>query len=287
MGRRLGTLLPTVLLAAAVAACAPPAVSDPAPAVSGPHATAAPDPAPNTTAAPSPDLPTPSSAPPVRAPVVVGLGDSVPAGSQCHCTSYVALVGQELARDAGVPRATVRNLAAGGETTAGLIEQLSSDQVARQVASADLVLVMIGANDFDSSDLPLTRCASGEQCLPGPRAALRAHLDEVLGRIGRLAAPGAKVLVTGYWNVFVDGAVGRAQGTTYMRASDVLTRAVNGVIAAAARRADDLYVDLYGPFKGGNGSSDPTGLLAGDGDHPNAAGHRLIARQVLAALTAR
>jgi len=40
-------------------------------------------------------------------------------------------------------------------------------------------------------------------------------------------------------------------------------------------------VDLYSPFKG-DGSKDPTSRLASDGDHPNSAGHQLIASALLA-----
>jgi lysophospholipase L1-like esterase len=46
------------------------------------------------------------------------------------------------------------------------------------------------------------------------------------------------------------------------------------------------YVDLAEPFKGPSGTGDPSDLLADDGDHPNAAGHRRIASALLAAGTA-
>ena len=41
--------------------------------------------------------------------------------------------------------------------------------------------------------------------------------------------------------------------------------------------------DLYAAFKGEHAERDPTNLLAADGDHPNAAGHRLIAQALLSA----
>jgi lysophospholipase L1-like esterase len=41
-------------------------------------------------------------------------------------------------------------------------------------------------------------------------------------------------------------------------------------------------VDLYAPFKG-NGTANPTKFLAGDGDHPNAAGYMLITSALLKA----
>jgi hypothetical protein len=63
-------------------------------------------------------------------------------------------------------------------------------------------------------------------------------------------------------------------------ASDQLTVRTNAAIDAAARADDATYVDIYTPFED---SADITSLLASDGDHPNAAGHALIARTLLAA----
>jgi lysophospholipase L1-like esterase len=61
-----------------------------------------------------------------------------------------------------------------------------------------------------------------------------------------------------------------------------VTKAANRAICAAATAADDRCVDIYAPFEGA-GDRNPTTLLADDGDHPNAAGHRLIAQTLLAA----
>ena len=41
------------------------------------------------------------------------------------------------------------------------------------------------------------------------------------------------------------------------------------------------YVDLYGPFE--DSGRNVTSLMSNDGDHPDAAGHDLIARTLLAA----
>ena len=66
-------------------------------------------------------------------------------------------------------------------------------------------------------------------------------------------------------------------------ATDRLTRAANALIATAARKDGAGYVDLYAAFKGEHAERDPTRLLAADGDHPNAAGHRVIAAALLSA----
>ena len=87
----------------------------------------------------------------------------------------------------------------------------------------------------------------------------------------------ATILWASYWNVFEDGDVGRAKnGESYQSWSDRLTRATNAQICDAAQRAGATCVDLYSPFKG-DGSKDPTSWVAADGDHPNSAGHQLIA----------
>jgi len=91
------------------------------------------------------------------------------------------------------------------------------------------------------------------------------------------------VLVTDYWNVFQDGDVGTAEnGAGFQSWSDLLTRAQSAQICQGAQSADATCVSLYAPFKG-SGSINPTSLLAADGDHPNAAGHQLIASTLLAA----
>jgi lysophospholipase L1-like esterase len=66
-------------------------------------------------------------------------------------------------------------------------------------------------------------------------------------------------------------------------ATDRLTRAANDQIATAARAEGAGYVDLYTAFKGERAERNPTTLLATDGDHPNAAGHRVIAAALLSA----
>jgi lysophospholipase L1-like esterase len=104
----------------------------------------------------------------------------------------------------------------------------------------------------------------------------------VVAEIRRLrAGRSTEVLVTDYWNVFVDGQVGAALGPQYQALSDRVTRQANSAICAGAVQGGGVCVDLYAPFKG-DGSQDPTSLLADDGDHPDADGHRTIAEALAA-----
>lgn len=217
---------------------------------------------------------------------VVGLGDSVPAGSACDCTSYVTLVGKQQADQAG-RTASVSNLAEGGLTTSGLLAQLQDSAVRSTIAEADLVIVTIGANDFDAGIVTDSSCqAPALACYQSTLQQQAGQLSTVLSEVDALqSGHGGEVVVTGYWNVFLDGQVGAAEGSSYVQNSNALTLADNAVIATASRNNSALYVDIYTPFKG-DGSDDDTALLASDGDHPNALGHQRIAQALEKALTA-
>jgi lysophospholipase L1-like esterase len=217
---------------------------------------------------------------------VVGLGDSVPAGTACGCRPYVALVADALARTQHAD-VTESNLAVPGLTTQGLLTELDQSTVQRAVRGADLTIVTIGANDFDSRTVTDADCGPDAHlaCYRPTLLRLGELLDRVVDRLQALGArPGAGIVLTGYWNVFRDGQVGRQRGAAYVRNSDALTTAVDDVVAGTAARTRVTYVDVYQPFKG-DGDRDDTSLLAPDGDHPNADGHRVIAEAIAAAVT--
>jgi lysophospholipase L1-like esterase len=178
---------------------------------------------------------------------------------------------------------TRSNDAVSGETSEGLLAGLAQSDVRSDVRNADLVVVQIGANDFDPSDVADGSCSSAA-CYDDDLAALRATLDRILDTVRGLGGDDTEIVVTGYWNVFLDGAVGRTQGPGYVDNSDALTRATNAAIKAVARDHEATYVDLYAPFKG-DGSKDDTPLLAADGDHPSAQGHQVIASAITRAVT--
>ncbi len=229
-----------------------------------------------------------STAPVAR---VVGLGDSVPAGTNCGCTDYVQLLALDLGRRQGTP-VQGTNLAVAGLTSDGLLQQLGGADVRQAVASADVVVLTVGANDLETAGDPATCALSGsdadtaaQACYQDELAALTPNLDRIAAQLASLpTAPGARVLVTGYWNVFLDGAAARTRGDTYVRVADAVTRAVNQRIAAAAAAHGADYVDLFAPFRGSDGDRDATRLLADDGDHPNADGHRTIEQALVSVL---
>jgi len=257
-------------------------------------ASAAPSPSPvsdsaseTPSAAPSPPAakaasPSPTHSGPYR---VVGLGDSVPAGSACDCTSYVSLVARHEANRLGTS-ASVSNLAQGGLTTAGLLGQLQDASVRRKIAAADLVVITIGANDFDTGSVADDSCGAPDLgCFQSTLRQQAAQFDAVLKKVNTLLdGRSATVEITGYWNVFLDGDVAAARGDDYIRNSVALTQAENARIATAAKARAATYVDIFTPFKGASGTKNDTSLLAADGDHPDAAGHRKIAKALESAL---
>ncbi len=209
----------------------------------------------------------------------MGLGDSVTSGFGCGCRDFVSVYAQLTASRTG--RAVVEhNLGASGLTTSGLRQMLRPGSAqAAQVAGADIVLVTIGANDL-STDLPAWLAGQcGLDCFSDDESALRGSVRTVLGQVAALrGGRPTEVLVTTYWDVFVDGQVAlRRFGHKYAAMSDAVTRLANREICAATAGTGARCIDLYAPFKGA-GERDPTALLQADGDHPNTKGHALIAR---------
>jgi lysophospholipase L1-like esterase len=214
---------------------------------------------------------------------VRGLGDSVPAGARCGCLSYVSLLGERISLLQST-RVGVVNEAKNGETSSDLLAQVRHDHTSATASS--VTLVTIGANDFDASVLSRPGCSQDDlSCYAGPLAQLGTNLDALLSALTRAPGPHGPVLVTGYWNVFLDGAVGAARGLAYERDSDALTRSVNDVIRARAVHHGLTYVDLHAPFKEAP-DGDDTALLAPDGDHPSMAGHDLITQVLFTTLKA-
>jgi lysophospholipase L1-like esterase len=216
---------------------------------------------------------------------VVALGDSVTSGVACQCTAFPRLYGRLVAERTGLSVA-VDNQGVSGMNSNGLLDQLEHKHsgISEAVQAANIVLITIGANDFANHEDAVTRASCTpvvpDSCVAKELSRLPTNLHRILARI-RSLRPGATVLMTGYWNVFQDGQVARELYTRDgIEASFALTRAANAAVADVARTDGAKYVDIFNPFE--KPGLDVTTLLAPDGDHPNAAGHTLIA-QTLAA----
>ena len=234
-------------------------------------------------ATPTPALTVTPSLPPGSA-TVVGIGDSVTSAAVCECIGFVESYAANLPAAAGGPAHAV-NLGAGGLTAVGLRALITSPSpTATGVAQGDFLLVTIGANDLKPLLARWQASGCTSACYSPAVQEVGSDLAAILVAAKDLRGhQPTRILVTDYWNVFADGDVARAgNGPAYLRWSDELTRALNGTICAVARDAGAICVDLYAPFKG-DGSLNPTTLLEGDGDHPNAGGNNLIAATLMAA----
>lgn len=231
--------------------------------------------APSGTASPTAAAPTPH--------VVMALGDSVPSGARCNCRPFPQTYGALLSARTGEP-VSVDNRAVGGLTTSGLLAQLHTPAFQAAVRRADIFLVTIGANDFSDHHQQVVdgTCEAGDNdCVSDELTTMGEHLATALDIIRSLrGGQPTTLLVTGYWNVFQDGDVARrAYGESGLQASRQLTDRANAVIRSVAGSAGGQYVDIYQPFQRYGRAI--TSLLAWDGDHPDAAGHRLIAHALL------
>lgn len=218
---------------------------------------------------------------------VVGLGDSVMAGTNCGCDGLAEEYGRALATREGV-HVSVSNLGGNGKVTDDVLEDLRDDRTTRSaLATADVVLVTIGANDLlpELDHWRSSGCTAS--CFAEPAARMGRNLAKILAAVvGLRAGHRAAILVTDYWNVFTDGDVARSDGgEAQVDWSAEVTAAANRQICAAARSAGDTCVDLVSVFK--PRGADPTPLLAPDGDHPNDAGVRAIVKALLAATPER
>lgn len=230
---------------------------------------------------------TPTTSPPgtPSAPVqVAGLGDSVMAGKNCGCDGIAAEFAAALAARNRVSARAV-NLGVGGYVTGDVLNDLKNDaRTRRAVSRADVVLVIIGANDmYDALDNWKSGGCS-RACYTPVVTAMQSRLRSILAEIAALEGTRQHtVLVDGYWNIFTDGQVALHQGGwSQLSWSRTVTSAVNDAIQDAASEASDTYVGLRSVF-----TDVPDPLLASDGDHPNAAGVRAIVKANLAALPPR
>lgn len=208
----------------------------------------------------------------------VALGDSVPAGTACHCVPYPELTASSLTVP-GSPEVTAANDAVGGYTTENVLTQVSSrEDVSARVAQADVVEIEVGANDVAHS----RSCGTSAACYAPGVSTVERNLGEIVARVRELAqGHRALVVLLDYWSVWLGGQYAQDQGAAYVDAAATVTDEVNTVIKRTAAQTGAAYVDLRAAFKGPDYAYDETHFLASDGDHPNEAGHR----QIAAALT--
>jgi lysophospholipase L1-like esterase len=213
---------------------------------------------------------------PPGTPVVVTLGDSVPAGAACGCDPFPDRYARLVS-----PTAVSVNLAQSGDTSADVLHEVADGDVRADLRRATVVLIMAGANDlaaaFDGGQDDGTYETSADQ--------VEANVAATVDAVARAHGAPVTVLVLGYWNVVKDGAVGlAAYGAAGLASAHAATRYCDLALQRAARQTGARYVPTTATFRGAHRTLDPTSLLAADGDHPNADGQQAIAEAVYAAL---
>jgi acyl-CoA thioesterase-1 len=218
-----------------------------------------------------------------RPPVIVAFGDSVPYAAHCGCAGFVQEYADLAAQDDGAA-ATVHNYSDPGSLSHDVVTELHHRKVKQAVREATTVLIMSGANDFTAPFGEVRDGASESDQYPPAEDRVRANVIEAVQLIQALN-PTARVVVLDYWAAMKDGAVARREYSAgAQQASQDATDAVNQALADAVEATHVTYVSTLVAFKGPDGSQDPTDLLAADGDHPDAAGHQVIAQALIEAV---
>jgi lysophospholipase L1-like esterase len=205
---------------------------------------------------------------------IVALGDSVPHGTNCSCTPYPPLTATMLSKPIG-RTVTATNDSVGGYTTKNVLNQLNNDQnVINHVKKADVVEVEIGANDVAYN----STCGTSVDCYAPKVPTMTENLLSIVRRTQSLEADHKHLVVLlDYWSVWLGGKYAESKGQAYVNAAEEMTDRVDKAIQSTASKTGSAYVDLRAAFKGPNYTYDETHFLSSDGDHPNAAGHQLIA----------
>lgn len=210
---------------------------------------------------------------------IVALGDSVARGTGSADHAYPELVGNLAEQTTNYP-IEVTNMAVNGWTSWTLRWEIQNSAAMRwHLSRAQAVLVTIGANDLLS--LAATRKVTGWD--PAPDWLVGHSITSVHRclRDLRRRVPGAVICVTGYWNVFRDGAAEPNEQTRQW--SRDVTDDYNDRLNEVSLAHGAHFVDLATSFRP-TPHATSAGVLDDDGEHPNQLGHHLIALNVAAAL---
>jgi lysophospholipase L1-like esterase len=252
---------------------------------------------------PTPSMAVPSVAPSVVASVVasptsdaaklkiVAVGDSIPfnSGSDCPgCTSFVDRYAKAITDATGRP-IEVRNLSEhNGLQVAGLLAELSHDQVRKEaLAAADVIIVGIAHNDtpMNRDDDPCDGAGGDDPdwskydaaCVAAAVATYTPKYKSVYEQIAALRAGKPTILRTidryNDWN----GWPAHDLSPEGIAATKLVIDAWNDMICSAAEASGFLCGDIYSRFNGPDGLTPSGDLLAADYTHPSDKGNEVIA----------
>lgn len=209
-------------------------------------------------------------------PVVVGFGDSVPAGLHCSCANMIT----QYANDIG---GTAQNLSSSGSTSLNLVHLLQTARAWNAVKSASVVVIMTGANDYTSAFDSVSNGASSSRYTSVANQ-VESNVTAAVKRI-RYINPKADVVIVDYWGAMEAGNVAAQNYNAATQAAALkATESVDGALWAVAKAQRTYWVSTYNVFYK-TPSTNITNLLASDGNHLSAAGTSLIAGALNAVLS--
>jgi lysophospholipase L1-like esterase len=207
-------------------------------------------------------------------PVVVGFGDSVPTGLHCGCTNFI----QQYATAIG---GTADNLAQNGSTSLNLVHLLQTARAWKAVENASVVVIMTGANDYNSAFYAVSNGASPSRYTAVTQQ-VKANVTTAVNKI-RSINPKADVVIVDYWAAMEAGKVAQQNyNAATQKAALESTEAVDGALWAVAQKLHTDWLSTFQLYY--RPGIDVTSLLASDGNHPDAAGTALIATALNALL---
>jgi len=226
---------------------------------------------------------TPTPPPPPA--YVVGFGDSVPLGHHCGGCGTLFELYAKSATAPGRP-VTVVNFAQANSTSKDALNTLRRSSSEAAVRKATTVVIFTGADDFKGSFSAVSRGGSAKKNFKPVEKRVESNVESMI-KLVHLLNGSAHVAVLDYWAAMEDGKVAKHDySKARLKAAREATDYLNQGLKAAAKAQHAAYVSTYTLFKGKNGDKDPTKYLAGDGNHPNAAGMYAITAALVAALPA-
>jgi lysophospholipase L1-like esterase len=209
-------------------------------------------------------------------PNIVGLGDSVVAAKQCHCPGMLDGYGR-LVSNATEEDTIVDNYGLPNATSAVVLDQLGAPAIEATIRGSDVVVIMVGADDFDGAFKKVAAGAPAKDQYTPVAGRLEANLTHIIGEVRQLhGGQRVPVIVCDYWNVYKDGLVAQREYPAAKRAAAAAaTKYANGAIERAASKTGATLLSTYKLFRDG-GKLDP--LLGPDGNHPSAVGYQRIAQ---------
>ncbi|MBB6446961.1 GDSL-type esterase/lipase family protein [Bacillus benzoevorans] len=193
---------------------------------------------------------------------VIALGDSLTRGTgDVSGKGYVGLVTNQLKKDLRPKEIIVSNLGINGQTSTQLLQQLSQQNIARQLAEADIVLMTIGGNDLFQQGETLfdMNLANVEQL----KTQYLTNLQQIFTKI-RGYNPNAAVFILGLYNPFIELEDSEATNTVVREwnfATETLTGQFEKIVFVPTFDLFQLSVNDY---------------LYSDHFHPNQEGYKLI-----------